>query len=441
MQLNWMKAGLVLATVIAGLVLLSMAEVRAEELELLVDPNADFSPAISAWPAEVVPVYPGAKPFECSPENQPKCGPNPGIYPNQSGLEVTVSYSLIVKGVSGREVEQWYDGQLLANHWSLSRRAKTNSGAVYEKCWDPKGFINVWVTTSPMGEYPGAPILLHLKIEKTKKHPEITQCGGAVKDDFPGNSTGPAVDSPAGMTKLCALSGEPAKEASGLKSEMETGFGVNICESNLCGADLKFKTSPSETATPWSTDGLKAMQTTLNILNQSCFLKNAGLESVCKAGSQEKESCGENTAYASPADHRVVFCYDRWGIKNQKKIVNEFYGEGTELLQQVLVHEIGHVYWRKTDGSLNFDKVSNWLLEAGYLDCTTMLGCLGVVGGGFATPPDGAPSEYAATGPAEDFAESVRFYVTQPDKLLKLSPLRYRYLRDNTFCGYEYGTN
>lgn len=440
MQLSWMRTGLALAVVTAVMLLIPATGIRAEELKLRVDPTADFSPTISDWPAEVVPVYPGAKPFECSPENQPKCGPNPGIYPNQSGLEVSVSYSLIVKGVSGREIEQWYDGQLLANYWSLSQRAKTNSGAVYEKCWDPKGFINVWVTTSPMGEYSGAPILLHLKIEKTKKHPEIVQCGGTVKDNFPGNNTGSSVNSPTGMTELCFLSGEPAKEATTLKSEMQTGFGVNICESDLCGTSLK--APPGFSVTPWSPDGLQAVQSTLNLLNQSCFLKKAGLESVCKSGSQEKEMCsGSSSAYASPTDHKVVLCYDRWGIKDQKKIANEFYGEGTELLQQLLVHEISHVYWRKPDGSLDFDKVGNWLVEAGYLDCTTMLGCLGVAGGGFATPPGGAPTEYAATGPAEDFAESVRFYVTQPDKLLERSPLRYRYLKNDVFCGYEYGTN
>lgn len=440
MQLSWMRTGLALATVTAVMLLIPAIGIRAEELKLWVDPTADFSPTISDWPTEVVPVYPGAKPFECSPENQPKCGPNPGIYPDQSGLEISVSYSLIVKGVSGREIEQWYDGQLLANHWSLSQRAKTNSGAIYEKCWDPKGFINVWVTTSPMGEYSGAPILLHLKIEKTKKHPEIVQCGGTVKDNFPGNSIGLTVNSPAGMTELCALNGEPAKEASGLKSEIQTGFGVNICESDLCGTGLK--APPGFSVTPWSPDGLQTVQSTLNLLNQSCFLKKAGLESVCKAGSQEKEMCsGSSSAYASPTDHKVVLCYDRWGIKDQKKTVNEFYGEGIELLQQLLVHEISHVYWRKPDGSLDFDKVGNWLVEAGYLDCTTMLGCLGVAGGGFATPPGGAPTEYAATGPAEDFAESVRFYVTQPDKLRERSPLRYRYLKNDVFCGYEYGTN
>jgi Mlc titration factor MtfA (ptsG expression regulator) len=66
-----------------------------------------------------------------------------------------------------------------------------------------------------------------------------------------------------------------------------------------------------------------------------------------------------------------------------------------------------------------------------------MLGCLGVTFG----PSDKAPTEYAATGPAEDFAESVRFYVTQPDKLMERSPLRYRYLKNSVFCGYEYGSN
>lgn len=440
MQLSWMKAGLALAAVTATLVLISAAEIKAAELKLWVDPTADFSPTISDWPAEVVPVYPGAKPFECSPENQPKCGPNPGIYPGQSGLEVSVSYSLIVKGVSGREIEQWYDGQLLANHWSLSQRAKTNSGAIYEKCWDPKGLIVISIHTTPMPGIAGEPILLFLRIEKTKKHPEISQCGGNVKDSFPGSAAGSTVDSPTEMTKLCTLSGEPAKEATTLKSGIQTGFGVNICESNLCSTGLT--SSPGESVTPWSSDGLRTVQSTLNLLNQSCFLKKAGLESVCKTGSQEKEMCtGSSSAYASPTDHKVVLCYDRWGIKDQKKTVNEFYGEGTELLQQLLVHEIGHVYWRKPDGSLDFDKVGNWLVEAGYLDCTTMLGCLGVAGGGFATPPGGAPSEYAATGPAEDFAESVRFYVTQPDKLRERSPLRYRYLKNDVFCGYEYGTN
>jgi len=283
MKLSRVKKRLVLAAVITGLALLPAAKVRAEEPKLWVDPTADFSPAISDWPAEVVPIYPGAKPFECSPENQPKCSPNPGIYPNPpSGLEVSADYSLIVEGVSSREVRQWYDSQLLTNYWVLAQTETDQKvSSKYYKCWSPNGKVGVSISAQPMGKYPGAPILLVLKLEKTKKQPGTLRCGENVRDGFPGNNTSPSANSPMEMTRLCSLNGEPAKEASLLKSEMQAGFGVNVCESDLCGA---------EASTPWSTDGLKAMQTTLNLLNQSCFLQSAGLKSICKSGDQEKQA-------------------------------------------------------------------------------------------------------------------------------------------------------
>lgn len=419
----------------AGLILLTAAGVRAAEQKLWIDQSADFSPTISEWPAEVVPIYPGARPMECSQASDPNCGPNPGIHPHPSAdREINVGYVLNIRGASGREIEQWYDKQFLANHWVLAQPESGRTLPRYDKCWGPSGVISVSLQAMPMGAYSGAPTLLTLMLDKYVSGQQgASRCGKAAQDSFPDSGA----DSTE-MTGLCALSGEQAEEAERLKSEIQTSFRVDVCESDLCRSNARAPVGKS--FSPWLPSSLDIVQATLHLLDKSCFLKETGLESICKSGSQEREMCGGSTsAYASPADHKVVLCYDQWGIKDQKKIENEFYGEGTALLQQLLVHEIGHVYWRNPDGSLNFDKVSNWLLGAGYLDCTTMLGCLGVVGGGFATPPLDAPSEYAATGPAEDFAESVRFYVTQPDKLLERSPSRYRYLKNTVFCGYEYG--
>lgn len=432
---------IVLVVTGVGLILLTAAGVRAAEQKLWIDPTADFSPAISEWPAEVVPIYPGAEPMKCSRAGDPNCGPNPGIHPHPSAdREINVGYVLNIRGASGREIEQWYDKQFLANRWVLTQPESGRALPRYDKCWSPSGVVSASFQAMPMGEYSGAPILLTLMLDKYASGQQgAWRCGETVQDSFSGSSGADSTGHPPeGATGLCALSGEQTAEAARLKSEIQTGFGVDICESDLCRSNIRAPLR--ESVSPWSSSSLDIVQATLHLLNKSCFLKTTGLESICKSGSQEREMCsGSTSAYASPADHKVVLCYDRWGIKDQKKTANEFYGEGTALLQQLLVHEIGHVYWRNQDGSLNFDKVSNWLLGAGYLDCTTMLGCLGVVGGGFATPPPDAPSEYAATGPAEDFAESVRFYVTQPDKLRERSLSRYRYLKDDVFCGYEYG--
>lgn len=426
MQLSWMRTGLALAAVTTGLLLMSTIGARATE---------QIRGAPADWPTEV-PIYPGTKVVECHEANPSKCLPNP-MASTRGGSAVTTILAIIDGVFSVQDVRQWYKSELLTDHWVFVQDTPNSTSFVYKKCSGKNESLKVSIWPHLTGPWAGAPVELFIQFERAVGD---LNCKERIGDNFPGNSAGSAVDSPAGMTELCALNGEPAKEASGLKSEIQTGFGVNICESDLCGTGLK--APPGFSVTPWSPDGLQVVESTLNLLNKSCFLKNAGLESVCKSGSQEKEMCsGSSSAYASPTDHKVVLCYDRWGIKDQKKIANEFYGEGTELLQQLLVHEIGHVYWRKSDGSLDFDKVSSFLMEAGYLDCTTMLGCLGVAGGGFATPPAGAPSEYAATGPAEDFAESVRFYVTQPDKLRERSPLRYRYLKNSAFCGYEYGTN
>lgn len=415
--------------------------VWAGEQKLWVDQTADFSPNISQWPEEVVPIYPGAEPTKCFRESDPNCGPNPGINYPSDRREINLGYTLKVGGATAQEIADWYRIQLLANHWILQPESG-KSLSRYDKCYGPDGVISLSLDTLPMGGYPQAPTLILLILDKyAPGYGGSSRCQDTVNDGFPGDKTVPASSLPSESTKLCSLSGEPAEEVLRIKSEIESGFKVKVCESDLCGAGIK--APPSSAAAPWHPDGLKAMESTLELLNQSCFLQSSGLNSICKAGSQEKEMCNFSnfSGYVSPVDHKVVFCYDRWSIKDQKKTENEFYGEGVELLQQLLVHEIGHVYWRNPDGSLNFDKVSSWLLGAGYLDCTTMLGCLGVVGGGFATPTAEAPTAYAATSPAEDFAESVRFYVTQPDKLKERSWLRYRYLKDNVFCGYEYGSN
>ena len=50
----------------------------------------------------------------------------------------------------------------------------------------------------------------------------------------------------------------------------------------------------------------------------------------------------------------------------------------------------------------------------------------------------GFVSDYARTNEFEDFAESYRAYVRQPQTLQLYSPIKYEFLRVNAFDGYEY---
>ncbi len=48
------------------------------------------------------------------------------------------------------------------------------------------------------------------------------------------------------------------------------------------------------------------------------------------------------------------------------------------------------------------------------------------------------PTDYAATGPSEDLAESVMLYVFDPTRLMNRSSARYAFIRDRIFGGLEY---
>jgi len=62
------------------------------------------------------------------------------------------------------------------------------------------------------------------------------------------------------------------------------------------------------------------------------------------------------------------------------------------------------------------------------------------VWGYFGPPGSTPPSRYGGTSPTEDLADSVKFYVYDPDRLKNASLVRYNFIRDNIFGGLEYET-
>lgn len=90
-----------------------------------------------------------------------------------------------------------------------------------------------------------------------------------------------------------------------------------------------------------------------------------------------------------------------------------------------IVHEWGHNLGKE----LRVDSTKEWLDLSGWVD----------KGGDWkATRANALVSEYAATNPSEDFAESVATYRYNPTLLQTLNPEKYQFIKEVVFQGMEY---
>jgi len=74
---------------------------------------------------------------------------------------------------------------------------------------------------------------------------------------------------------------------------------------------------------------------------------------------------------------------------------------------------------------INYSKISNW--EKNDFGTYSYKGS-----------NDMLPSAYSGKNILEDMSESAMLYFCDPDKLIKISPERYNYLKENLFDGKEY---
>lgn len=110
-------------------------------------------------------------------------------------------------------------------------------------------------------------------------------------------------------------------------------------------------------------------------------------------------------------------------IYNKDIVINRQTKEGNisrERMENTLAHEVGHqtqnMYLKNSDHK-KWEKLSGERLK------------------------NKCVSEYARTNSHEDFAESYKAYIHDPESLKKANPEKYNYMRDSVFSGREYEIN
>ena len=255
-----------------------------------------------------------------------------------------------------------------------------------------------------------------------------------------GSSSVVASPSPSLVPSQCQLTGELGETAQELKSEVKGKYGVEVVESDLC-QEANYKISPRWLTQPWMPSELNVIKNTLDKLSKSCFLERVTVGSIIKAGSGQAQQCAGPGVIAKEGSGKVLLCYERWAIRDQFNIENEFIEGRPEYLEQILVHEMAHSYFISQGQIKLMANVADWMRVTGYFNCSTVADCIrrGALEQFIYLPESQeAPTKYAGANFSEDLAESTRLYVTQPELLKTRSPIRYNYVKDNLFCGYEY---
>ena len=98
-----------------------------------------------------------------------------------------------------------------------------------------------------------------------------------------------------------------------------------------------------------------------------------------------------------------------------------------------IIHEIAHVI----GGEGNIDRSPTWLSFSGWKETKTYEN--GQVQSRYTIEkPECIISKYSKTSPKEDFAESVALYWENPKLLKSACPIKYYYIQDLVFNGFEY---
>ena len=102
-------------------------------------------------------------------------------------------------------------------------------------------------------------------------------------------------------------------------------------------------------------------------------------------------------------------------------------------LTSAVIHEIAHIIGKEG----NLDKSPTWLNISGWKETKTYKD--GQVKSNYnIEKPECIVSEYGKTNPSEDFAESIAIYWENPKLLKEVCPVKYYYIQDLVFNGFEY---
>lgn len=194
-------------------------------------------------------------------------------------------------------------------------------------------------------------------------------------------------------------------------------MGQNFTPSELRDIDLAYKLLPSNFGKLKSLDYIKRMPKGLSLSGQ-----------------------GNAAAFAQPG-------FDSAFYKSEGEItfLDNAFGRDKSWTPFVAVHEIAHHYdFSKTKNksygvseSPEFLKLSGWNINKS-LETDKNSGLKKLVERWDHDKDKKFVRDYAATSPAEDFAEAVANYVFRPKYLKDISPDKYEFLKSNIFKGKEY---
>jgi len=103
---------------------------------------------------------------------------------------------------------------------------------------------------------------------------------------------------------------------------------------------------------------------------------------------------------------------------------NDWNNYGPGLMEATVLHEMAHNF----GSDKKIDESKDWLAASGWTQ----------KGEEWVATKDNFVSDYAASNPHEDFAETTVAYRYDPEKLKRLSPEKYKILKDKVFGGVEY---
>ncbi|MBI3033532.1 hypothetical protein HYY72_00035 [Candidatus Woesearchaeota archaeon] len=225
-----------------------------------------------------------------------------------------------------------------------------------------------------------------------------------------------------GDNEVLISSAQDTKKIEGFKIEIKQKYGIDVVDT-----DAK-----------WSQYELELIKQALEELPASFLEKMPVKKIVRKAPFLDRKGLVVNR------DPTTVEIHDGALLQGTYSPEQEF----TSGFKGQMVHEITHTVQLNGYNGIFSNQYENPILKS-FMDAVGWKvglyvpffdSLMGIFGRDFIAgcEPSVFPSEYASANPKEDMAESVAFYVYDPEYLSEISPARYSWIKQNLFDGKEF---
>lgn len=259
----------------------------------------------------------------------------------------------------------------------------------------------------------------------------------------------PVTPMPTPLSGMCTLPSDIEQKRQEIMADIAKRYKFKIVDSNMC-EKTDCLANPK-----WTVEDLTQIRNLLDSLPR-CFVDNLNLDQI--AGRLQGVAQGDILKTSSEKSleqlccdpemlkhcywggtlplgyNTIMFCGDRF--RNTTDLCSKGSSAlGGVTLGTILLHEMTHAYQNKGIyfpwDAYNTLSMQEWMLVTKWV-CVPVIGCKNFQESEF-------PTDYAATNPLEDMAESVRLYYSDPAKLKSISPSRYDFIKKYIMCGKEFG--